>query len=224
MAGRWIFHPQRWLDVGPATVDANGVDVSYGGHLLADGVHGSFGATVYPFDLRGAKSLEVLDHVSYDGRLRGRGLGADALRLLTRRSPTMSFGGWEGLFDARVVLDRGRLANETRVWSEAADCSIVVEGLVLAAMVRTRLRVDRDLATLDMLVSDLRVSRVGVEQARVAAIAVALSSRQLQVSHFGDDTRFALNADGVRLNDMEARQRYLSSLSTFAIPSGAALC
>ena len=41
--GRWLFRPERWLDVGPATVDANGVDIFFGSHPLATGVVGRSG-------------------------------------------------------------------------------------------------------------------------------------------------------------------------------------
>src|ERR1700690_4485474 len=84
--GRWIFRPGRWLDVGPATVDANGVDVFYGSHPLATGLRGSIAGTVHPFDLRQAKGLAVFDHVSSTGQLGGRAVIAGALRLLEPRS------------------------------------------------------------------------------------------------------------------------------------------
>jgi hypothetical protein len=28
--GRWLFRPLRWLEVGPAEIDVNALDVSYG--------------------------------------------------------------------------------------------------------------------------------------------------------------------------------------------------
>jgi hypothetical protein len=44
--GRWLFRPKRWLDVGPATVEANGVDLFYGSHPLATGLRGAIEGTV----------------------------------------------------------------------------------------------------------------------------------------------------------------------------------
>ena len=126
--GRWLFRPQRWLDVGPATVDADGVDISYGSQPLATGVRGSFGATIHPFDLRQADGLAFFDHVSYHGRLGGRAIVAGALRLL---APTnaVRFTRWEGPFDGEVILDHGRFANGTRVRVDATDSVIEAEDL-----------------------------------------------------------------------------------------------
>jgi hypothetical protein len=89
LRGRWLFRPARWLDVGPATVDANGVDIFYGSHPLTTGVRGSFGATVHPFDPRQAKGLAVFDHVSHR---RHR-----ALRECDRRAESPAQGGCSGL-------------------------------------------------------------------------------------------------------------------------------
>jgi hypothetical protein len=219
VAGRWIFRPQRWLDVGPATVDANGVDFSYGSHLLAGDVRGSFGATVHPFDLRQADGLKTLDYVSYDGRLRGRALLAGALHALVPRS-RLSLVRCEGPFDARVILDHGRLVKETRVWSEATGCAMEADGLVLKARMRTQLGVDQNLGTLDTRVSDLRVSRAGVERARVDGMSVVLTSLQLQVAHLGGDARFTVDVGGVRTDDLGGWQSYLPSTSILVVQSG----
>jgi len=214
VTGRWFFHPQRWLDVGPATVDANGVDFSYGSAPLATGVRGSFGATVHPFDLRQADGLEVLDHVSYDGQLRGRGFVADVLRLLAPRSG-IRFTRWEGPFDARLILDHGTVANGTQVSTEADDCAIGAGALVLEAPIRTELGVQEHLATIDM-----RVSGAGAERAHIASIAVAVTSGELQLAHLGGDARFAVDVGGATTNDIAAWQHYFPSTSTFAIRSG----
>ncbi len=109
--GRWVFRPQRWLDVGPATVDAYRVDVHYGSQSLATGLRGSIAATVHPFDLRQAAGLAFFDHVSASGELNGRAIIAGALRLLAPRTG-VRFTRWEGPFDARVVLDHGTIADE----------------------------------------------------------------------------------------------------------------
>jgi hypothetical protein len=219
VTGRWLFHPQRELDVGPATVDANGVDFSYGSAPLATGVRGSFGATVHPFDLRHADGLEVLDHVSYDGQLRGRGFIDDVLRLLAPRSG-VRFTRWEGPFDARLVLDHGTLADGTHVSTEADDCAIGAGALVLEAPIRIEIGVQEHLATIDMRVSGLRVSGPGAERAHLASIAVAVTSRELRLAHLGGDARFAVDVGGATTSDIAAWQHYFPSTSTFAIRSG----
>lgn len=217
--GRWLFRPQRWLDVGPATVEANGMDVFYGSAVLATGVRGSLLATVHPFDLRQAGGLQTLDHVSYDGHLGGRAVMASVLGLLAPKSGVRVIR-WEGPFDARVVLDHGELADGTRVWSETTDVGVEARGLVFEGDVRTELGVRGDLATVDVRVSGLRVSGPGIEQASVASIAVAVTSRELHLPHPGGDARFTLDVGGATTNDLGAWQEYLPSRSTGVVRSG----
>lgn len=218
--GRWLFRPMRWLDVGPATVDVNGVDLLYGTHPLATGLRGSFGTTVHPFDVRYANGLAVFEHVSYEGKLGGHALVAGALRLLAPRSG-VSFTRGEGPLDARIVLDHGKLAAGTRVRTGAADLGLETKGLVFAAPIHTELVVDGDLATLDMRVSDLRVSQPGVERARVASIAATVTSRRLELARVLDDTRFTVDVGGAETNDVGAWTHLFPSTSPFVIRSGA---
>jgi hypothetical protein len=217
--GRWLFHPQRWLDVGPATVDENGVDVSYGSRALASGLRGSFGATVHPFDLRQANGLEVLDHISYDGQLHGRLFIADVLRLLAPRS-SVRFTRWEGPFDTHVILDHGRLADGTRMQSEAPDGEIETDGLSFQAPIRTDVGIDGGLATIDIHVPGLRVSHLGVEQAHATSIAAAVTSRHLQLSHGFDDALFTVDIGGAGTRNLGAWVHYLPSTSAFVVQSG----
>jgi hypothetical protein len=216
--GRWIFRPQRWLEVGPATVDANGVDVSYGTLPLAIGLRGSIVATVHPFDLREPTGLEVFDHVSSSGQLRGRVNVADALRLLASRS-AVRFTRCDAPLDAHVILDHGKLADGTRVRTEATDCEIEADGLAFEAPIRTDVGVDGNLATIDTRVTGLRVSRFRVEQASVASIEATVTSRHLQLAHLFDDARFALEVGGAQTNDLGRWKPYLPSTPTFVIRS-----
>jgi hypothetical protein len=217
--GRWIFHPQRWLDVGPATVDANGVDIFYGSHPLATDLRGSSGATVHPFDLRLDKGLAIFNHVSYDGELRGRAALADVATLVAPPSG-VRFTRCDGPLDSHMVLDHGRLADGTHVHSEATDCAVEAAGLVFEAPVRLELAVDVDLATAETRVSGVRVSRLGAQQARVASIAATLKSRHLQVENFFDDARFTLVVGGAETSNIGAWTRYLPSTSPLVIGSG----
>jgi hypothetical protein len=205
--GRWFFRPQRWLDVGPATVDVDGVDISYGRHPLATGVRGSFGATVHPFDLRQPKGLEIFENVSTSGQLNGRANVAEALRLLAS-GRGVNFTRWEGPFHSHVVLDHGRFADGTRVGIDATDCAIEAKGLAFEAAIRTELGVGAGVGTVDTRVTGLRVTRLGAQQARVASIAAVLTSRHLQIAQAFDDARFALDVAGAE-TDVVAWRRYL---------------
>ena len=217
--GRWLFRPQRWLDVGPATVDANGVDVSYGSHHLATGLRGSSVATVYPFDVRQADGLAVLEHVSTSGRLRGLAITADLLSLLAPSSG-VRITRCEVPFDAGLVLDHGKIADGTVVRTEATDCELDAKGLALTGPVRTEVAVDGGRAAVDTRISGLRVSRGGVEQARVASIAAGLTSRRLQIASLFDDARFTVDVGGATTNDIAAWQRYVPSTAAFVVRVG----
>jgi hypothetical protein len=217
--GRWLFYPQRWLDVGPATVDANGVDFFYGSYPLAAGLRGSIEATVHPFDLRQVKGLATFDHVSYHGQLRGRAILAGAVGLLSPRSG-VTVRRWEGPLDARLVLDHGKLGDGTRVSIEATDSEADAAGLTFKAPIRTEFGVDGDLAAIDARVSGLRVTHLGVEQARVGSIAATVTSRHLQLAHAFDDARFTVDLGGFETNDIAAWKHFLPSTSTLVIRSG----
>jgi hypothetical protein len=217
--GRWLFHPARLLDVGPATVDANGVDIFYGSQPLATGLRGSVEATVHPFDLRYVKGAAILDHVSHSGQLRGRAIIAGALRLLAPRSG-VSFTRWEGPLDARIVVDHGKLLPGTRVRTEATDCVVEAAGLAFEAPIRSDLGVDTDRVTLDTRVSGLRVSRRGAEQGRVSSIAATVTSSHMKLADAFDDARFTLDVAGAETNDVGAWKHLLPSTSPFVIRSG----
>jgi hypothetical protein len=217
--GPWLFRPQRWLDVGPATVDLNGVDFFYGSHPLASGLRGSVLATVHPFDLQQVKGRAILDHVSYGGQVGGRATIASWLHLLAPRSG-VAFRRGEGPFDAHVILDRGKLANGTRVRLQATDCEAEAKGLAFQASIRNELGVDGNLATVRTRVSGLRVARLGVEQARIASIAATVTSRRLDLTRFFDDARFTLDVGGAETKDVGAWQRFLPSTSDLVFRSG----
>jgi hypothetical protein len=217
--GRLVFHPQRWLEVGPATVSSNGVEVFHGGQTLATGLRGSSEATVHPVDIRQAKGLAILDHVSYDGQLRGRANIAGVLRWLALWSD-VRFTRWEGPIDSRLVVDHGKLAAGTRIRSEAPDSVVEAAGLAFEAPILGELGVDADLASLDARISGLRISQHGVERARVASIAASVTSPRVQLARLFDEARFTLDVGGAATNNVGAWKHFLPSTSPFVIRSG----
>ncbi len=180
-----------------------GVDFFQGKEALAQGVRGSATATVHPFDLRQVRGLAFLDHVSYDGRLRGIAIVAGALRSLLPRSAN-AFKSCDLPFDARLVLGHGKVSVGTRVETEAASCSLETHGLVVEAPVHTDLSVAGDLATLNAGVSALRVSQRGRELARVTSIAATLTSGRLQLTDFLTDVHFSVVLDNAETSDVGA--------------------
>ncbi len=214
--GRWIFRPGRWLDVGPATVDADGVDISYGNHPLASGLRGTVTATVHPFDLGQVKELAIFDHVSTTAQLDGFALVAGALDLVARGSG-VAFRRWEGPVDIHMILDHGALVDGTRARIDATDCELEASGLDFDATIRSEFRVDRDLATFDNRISGLRVSHLGAEQGRVDSIGAAVTSQHLRLATVFDDARFRLDLGGAETDDIG---HFLRPESTWALRSG----
>ncbi|HLK35980.1 MAG TPA: hypothetical protein VKU41_04455, partial [Polyangiaceae bacterium] len=217
--GRWLFRPQRWLDVGPAMVEANGVDLFYGRHPLATGLRGSMRITMHPFDLREAKGLAIFDHASYRGELRGKAIFAEALGLLAPRSG-VTFTSCDSAVDARIVVDHGKLADGTRVHTEATDCELEAEGRAFAGPVRTDLGVEGDLATVAARVSGARVTRLGIQEARVASIVATAVSHRVRLGQFFDDARFVLDMGGAETSDVGLWTHLLPSASTVVVRSG----
>jgi len=69
--GRWFFRPERWLEVGPAHVDAHHLEATMGKKALASGVDTSLDVTVVPFDVREPDGFEILKYVTIDGGVSG---------------------------------------------------------------------------------------------------------------------------------------------------------
>ena len=217
--GRWLFRPLRWLDVGPATVDAHQVDLSYGSHPLVTGLAGSFEATVHPLGLRQMKVRTLFDHISYRGELRGRAMLAGALHSFAPRSRVRS-PRCEERFDANLVLDHGKLADGTRVLGKSTDCRLEASGLAFEATIVNELGIHRDLATLRTHLSGLRVSRLGVERARVVSIATTLTGRKLHLAQLLGDARFSLDVSGAETSDIGLWRDLFPSISSFVVRSG----
>lgn len=217
--GRWLFHPQRRLDVGPAIVDADGVDFSYANHLLLSGLHGSIRATVHDFDIRRMKGLAIFDTISFKGELHGAAIVANAGRLLAPQSG-VSFDRCEGPFEARLFVTRGSIGDGTRVETEATDCEVDTAGLALQGPLRTEVAVDGGAVTASARIADLRVSRAGVDQAHVGSIVAQLTSHNLDLKRVFDDARFVVDVGGVDTNDVAQWTRFVPS--AFVLRSGIA--
>ncbi len=217
--GRWLFRPLRWLDVGPATVDAHEVDLSYGSHPLVTGIGGSFEATVHPLDLRRVEGRTLFDHISCRGELRGRAMLGGALHSFAPQSRIRS-PRCEDRFDAHLILDHGKLADGTRVLGKSTACRLEASGLAFEATIASELGISRDLATLQTQLSGLRVSRLGVERARVASIAATLTSQKLHLAKPFGDARFSVDVSGAGTNDIGLWRDVLASMSSVVVRSG----
>jgi len=199
--GRWLFRPQRWLDVGPAVVDSNGVDFSYGGLSLVRGLHGSIRATIHPFDIRQTKGLAVLDSISLVGTQHGTLSILHAMNLLAKGSG-VTFERGDSPIDATMAVDHGALVPGTRVRSDAVGCAAEAAGLLFDASIRMDLDVDSDGATAKARVSDLVVSSSRVERARAASIVAQVTTHHLRLARAFDDAGFIVDIGGAATNDI----------------------
>jgi hypothetical protein len=186
--GRWYFKPVRWLDMGPATIDARALDVSYGmAEPWVTGTSGRLVATVYPSDVRLYEGANVLDEVSVSGDLAGTLHGAGPFR-------HVAIGGKvaveqaDGPFTVHADVDRGVLRPGTR--AAAGPLPLRARGfdLELAAGLRAEARVDPDgvgRAVVDATTVD--VSQGSFSRATLQRLVLAAHARNLDLADpFGD--------------------------------------
>jgi hypothetical protein len=191
--GRWVFRPMRWLDVGPAVVDAETLDISYGQHVLARGLQGSINATVHPFDLRGHPGLQILEQVSTDMKLRGLLRAADTLETLAPVSGLV-FARGDGPLDASIHVDHGVMANGTRVSFETAEsrttsAKVVVEGPVRALFEVVAQASSKPVGRLDVRADGIRLSGQEGAKGLLKGATASVASTELALDHpFGDAT------------------------------------
>jgi hypothetical protein len=115
VAGRWLFRPLRWLDVGPARVDVRAMDVSYGrDHPIATSLRGQIGLTIHPYDVRVPKGLDIFEHISVRPELDGNASVAAALETLIA-APGITFAQGEGPIVVRLLVDHGVLQPGSRL-------------------------------------------------------------------------------------------------------------
>jgi hypothetical protein len=215
----------RWLEVGPASVEVASVDVTHGGLPLVTGLHGSFDATIHPFDVRVADGLHFFDNVSTNMRLGGLLKWANAATALMPPGDVV-FAQGEGPLDADLVLDHGTFMASTHVSIEANDPEVDAYDMTLGATTNAVFEVKPDGASvasgaeLQGRLANVRVLRRGVEQARVATVAATFTTHHLHVADAFDDTLFAVDVQGAETNDLEAWRRFVPSAPEGVFHSG----
>jgi hypothetical protein len=221
--GRWLFRPSRWLDIGPAIVDARTLDVSYGMRPLASDLKGAIEATVHPFDVRVPDGLEMLDYVSANIRLRGHLDGAAVLGTFLL-SDEVEFEHGEGPIDVLLEVDHGVLARGTHIEVRAPGSAVRVMGLSFDGAALATLDVqgglgDKATATVMNQVTDLRVSNHDGATAGAASVTATLASRELALSHGFADVAFTADVRGAETPSL---QHWASTSKEVDIQSGVA--
>ena len=220
--GRWVFRPLRWLDVGPATIDAHPLEVSFGMvEPWASGVVGRLDVTVHPFSLVTVPSDDVVDQVSVHGDLAGVVSAANmANRAVDRRG--IEIAPAEAPFELRAVVDHGVLRPGTQVRTEPFGIRGKAAGLALQASAQIDLRVgDDDVGYADLRIAAARVSASGQPRARVASIAATLVSRGLDLAtHPFSDPAYAVEVSDAETDSLSYWSSRLPLTSAIRITSG----
>jgi hypothetical protein len=191
--GRWIFRPMRWLDIGPAVVDAETLDISHGSRALARGLQGSIDVTVHGFDLRRHPGLQILEQVSTDLKLRGLLRAGETLETLAPVSG-LTFDRGDGPIDALIRVDHGVLADRTRVSFETPEsrttsANVVVEGPVRALFEVVAQASSKPVGRLEARGDGIRLSGPKGAKGSLRRAVASLASTELALDHaFGDAT------------------------------------
>ncbi len=118
VSGRWLFRPERWLDIGPAHVDAHRLEATIGEatngkKALATSVETSLDVTVSPFDVRVPVGFEILKYVTIDGDVRGEVATSNLIGLAKIEGVKVNADRRDP-FKARLRIEEGVLHHGTR--------------------------------------------------------------------------------------------------------------
>ncbi len=231
--GRWYFRPQRWLDIGPATVDVRSLDLTHGSDLVALGMHGSFVATIHPFDIRVPSGVETLDHLSGHADMKGflslsRGFG-DVFHLDDVR---FVHGG--GPVDVHLLVDHGVIAPGTRIRNESPATEFVVGPMTFDTAVAVDLAVDASpsaekgrAGVFTVRATDLHTSAATGARAHAASLTTILTSASDASLAFAHPYPFAdadivADANDVEPEAIEPWKAMIPAAHAIQIPSGRA--
>jgi hypothetical protein len=223
--GRWLFRPLRLLEVGPATIDARGIDVSRGEAALAKSLTGTMVLRIEPFDVRDKGGLGVLDIVTLHGHVHGAAPTVAGLNAFL--APAARFSGADGTLDAALEMTAGVLEVGTRVHVTSPSSGVELSGIVVRAPFDAELAVDArpDGAAggkLSVLAREVQVSK-GDARLAIANVAADLTSGALRIAHqpFGD-AAFRLDVSDATSSTLGAWVHGFAPSAPLSLESGAA--
>ncbi|HEY1691569.1 MAG TPA: hypothetical protein VGG39_05390 [Polyangiaceae bacterium] len=193
--GRWYFRPVRWLDVGPATIDARVLQVSRGiDEIWAWGGSGHLVVTVHPFDVRVPTGLDVLHQVSVSGDLRGA-LRLEALseRALAGRARVTR---GDVFVDGVLDVDHGVVRPPTHVHAGSFEGGLHAEGLDFAAALEGDAAVDPDgtgHARVDARA--VKVAQSGFARGTLGHADAVVRTRRLDLAALGGDATYTADVE-----------------------------
>ncbi len=195
--GRWLFRPDRWLEVGPASITVRNQTVGYGPNAtLASDVHGSVEATVHPFDLRDLEHGSFMPHLSMRGDVAGVGYPAAFFLLLEEKGLALEAPGVPT--NGRVLLDHGVLRPGSYVTSAPAHAILRAGDFVFDSTVVAQAHVDDAGGHAEAHAADLHVLSSPTEQAEASSLALAITTRELDVAKPFRDATFEADARDVQ--------------------------
>jgi hypothetical protein len=196
--GRWFFRPLRWLDVGPALIDARQLDVSYGlTEAWVAGGAGHLTATLAPTNLQVESGSDMVNQASLSGDLHGFAyLAAPVNRVLDRAGSNVERA--ETRFDVTVALDRGALRAPTRVHLDPFELLAREEGIDVATSLEVGARIDDGGgAHGEVALRHVRLSHDGAPIGAVNRLDAKISTRDSIRAAAWSDATYALDLDGV---------------------------
>lgn len=223
--GRWLFRPNRWLEVGPADVDVRRMDVSYGKTPLFTGGAGHALVTVHPSDVRryaADDGLGILDFVSTRFDVAGHVHAADGLQALA--IPDAAFERGEGPWVMHLDLRWGVVSEGTELATGFPDAEAKVWGTAVGASVVAKADVAADGGGKPVLTTTFDAERVhasrGGAELDVPKAAFALTSHALAIAHGPlDDAAFRADVPAARTQSL---QPWLSSVPQLGVRAGRA--
>ena len=219
--GRWYFKPVRWLDIGPATIDARTLDVSCGmGEPWATGARGRLVATVHPSDVRLYDGAKVLDDVSVSGDLAGMLRGAGPFRHLEARGD-VTVQQADGPFTVHADVDRGVLQPATSASAGPLPVRARGFGLDLATELRAEARINAH--GVGRAVVDARavnVSQGSFPRATLERLTLEVRARELDLARPLGDASYTADVEDLATDSLRYWRSRFPIAPRLAIDSG----
>ena len=235
VVGRWLFRPARWLDVGPAVVQARILDISSGARHVVTDVQGEIDARVDPFDIREVPGDDILSQVSAKASLHGT-VHVGALARVVSPGADLSFEHADGPFDTDFRMNRGVMAAGTRMEARLPESQLSANHLKFRGSVHATIEVPVDGNDRIHGTAELTNVAIGAAGARgVTAKSIHLATRDLAIDggrprgHLAVDSGEALLGDLTEIGRLlpwppgTGLERGAASLSTHVVLSFPAL-
>jgi hypothetical protein len=188
--GRWWFQPQRWLDLGPLTVDVSSLDVTYGEAAIGLGLVGKLLVTIDPHNQELLQGTDIFRPVSMDAALRGVSPTPSAVEAWLQ-VPRMHVAHAGGPFVAHLLVDHGRVRPGTFVHLEPAPLEVDIAAFHASGSVGAQVHVDvmntgNVVTRLEAQGRAVVVDAPPVPPAAVATIDVAARAAEIDLVQLGN--------------------------------------